>query len=68
MHNLHTNIALQGALLDKEYREKRFGDYNTFSKYIDNNIKEINALSFSKYLVNNYNEYKEYICADAIDL
>lgn len=53
------------ALLDKEYREKRFGDYNTFSKYIDNNIKEINALSFSKYLVNNYNEYKEYICADA---
>lgn len=51
-------------LLDKDYREKRFGNYNTFSKYVENNIKEISSLSFTQYLVNDKNGNKEYVCKD----
>lgn len=51
-------------LLDKDYREKRFGDYNTFSKYVENNIKEISSMTFTKYLVNTGDDYKEYVCKD----
>ena len=48
----------------KDYREKRFGDYNTFSKYVENNIKEISSMTFTKYLVNTGDDYKEYVCKD----
>lgn len=48
--------------LDKEYREKRFGNYNNFAKYIEeNNLKNI---SIQNYLVNRYNDYNEYVCKD----
>ncbi len=51
-------------LFDEEYRNKRFGDYDTFSKYVDNNLKEIAETSFEQYLVNTYDGYKEYVCKD----
>lgn len=51
-------------LFDKEYREKRFGDFETFSKFIDNNIQDIAKLSFTQYLTNDYDTYKEYVCKD----
>lgn len=51
-------------LFDEEYRNKRFGNYETFSKYVDNNLQDIAKLSFTQYLVNNYDGYKEYVCKD----
>lgn len=51
-------------LLDKDYREKRFGNYDTFSKYIENNIKEISSLTFTQYLVNDNQGSKQYVCKD----
>lgn len=51
-------------LFEEEYRNKRFGDYQAFSKYVDNNLQDIAKLSFTKYLVNNYDGYKEYVCKD----
>ena len=51
-------------LFDEEYKKKRFGDYENFSKYVDNNLQDIAKLSFTQYLVNNYDGYKEYVCKD----
>lgn len=51
-------------LLDKDYREKRFENYDTFSKYIENNIKEISSLTFTQYLVNDNQGSKQYVCKD----
>ena len=51
-------------LFDEEYKNKRFGDYKTFSKYVDNNLQDIAKLTFTEYLVNNYDGYKEYVCKD----
>ena len=51
-------------LLDKDYRENRFGDYDTFSQYIENNIKEISSLTFTQYLVNDNQGSKQYVCKD----
>ena len=50
--------------MNQEYRNKRFGNYETFSKYVDNNLQDIAKLSFTQYLVNNYDGYKEYVCKD----
>lgn len=51
-------------LFDEEYKNKRFGEYETFSKYVDNNLQDIAKLTFTEYLVNNYDGYKEYVCKD----
>ncbi len=40
------------------------GEYETFSKYVDNNLQDIAKLTFTEYLVNNYDGYKEYVCKD----
>ncbi len=51
-------------LLDEEYRKNRFGNYDTFNTFVNNNLKEISALTFEKYLVNKVDGYKEYVCKD----
>lgn len=50
--------------LDQEYREERFGDFKNFEKFVQQNLEEINKAELKKYLVNNYNNYTEYICQD----
>lgn len=51
-------------LFSEEYRDKRFGSYENFSKFVENNLKEIAGISFEQYLVNTYDGYKEYVCKD----
>ena len=50
--------------LDEEYRNKRFDNYEGFEKYVNNNKQEIDNLSIDEYLVNEYEDYKEYVCKD----
>lgn len=50
--------------LNKEYREKRFGDFEAFKNYIENNKQEIQTLTLAKYQANEKNGYEEYVCID----
>lgn len=50
--------------LDDEYKRIRFGNIDEYKKYIQNNINEIKSIRMSEYLVNNYNDYTEYVCKD----
>lgn len=48
--------------LDKNYREKRFGSYSEFEKYIKEN--NVNNAKLASYLVNREDDYTEYVCKD----
>lgn len=48
--------------LDKNYREKRFGSYSEFAKYIKEN--NVNKAKLASYLVNREDDYTEYVCKD----
>lgn len=67
--NSYKNIALAKPemayeFLDKEYREKRFGDITSYTKYLQANQEDLKTLQLSQYLVNGYDEYTEYVCKD----
>lgn len=51
-------------LLDKQYREKRFGSLDEFKKYVDKNKKEISTIEASNYVKNVHQDYIEYVCRD----
>lgn len=47
--------------LEEEYKNQRFGDILAYKKYIEDNKEEMESLQISKYLVNNYEEYTQYV-------
>lgn len=51
-------------LLDNEYKKIKFKDINEFNEYIDNNSSRIEDMEISKYKINSYSDYTEYICVD----
>jgi len=48
-------------LLDEEYRAKRFGSLAEYERYVQNNIGSINSIVVSRYLVEDKEEYKQYV-------
>ena len=50
--------------LDKEYKQKRFGDINKYKEYIELNRENLEAAEITKYKVNYYEDSIEYICID----
>ena len=50
--------------LDKEYREKRFGNIEKYEKYINSRQDIIKNMLLRKYQINKYDEYEQYICLD----
>ena len=58
------NAKLGYQLLDEEYKNQRFEDEENFEKYVQKNYNELISIRCVKYLVNNYDNYKEYICQD----
>ena len=52
-------------LLDEEYRNKRFGNYEKFATYVKNNSEDIEKSLLLQYKIETFDEYKEYICKDA---
>lgn len=61
---LNIKYDLQTAYneLNEEYRNKRFSNIDDFKQYITNN--NLGDVELSKYKVNRYDEYSEYICLD----
>lgn len=51
-------------LLDTSYRKEKYGSYEEFKNYVDNNKDDIQYASINKYQVSEYNGVKEYICVD----
>ena len=69
MNSLKNNLISDpeytyNSLLEEDYKLKRFGNYENFKKYIEDNKEEINNINISKYMVNNYEKYTEYVCMD----
>lgn len=67
--NLYKNMTLMKPelaynFLDKDYRQKRFGDVSDYIKYLNENHEYLETLQLSQYLVNGYDEYTEYVCKD----
>ena len=54
-------------LLNEEYRNKKFGDYNGFSQYIDSNYDRLRTINLSMYQVTEENGYKQYVLLDQDD-
>lgn len=50
--------------LNKEYRESRFKNVDNFKKYISKNKDDINSLNVERYITEDKQEYKTYICID----
>lgn len=50
--------------LDEQYQQKRFGDYNNFNEYIENNRQKLEKSEIKKYKIETYDNYKEYLCID----
>ena len=49
-------------LLEEEYKKQRFGNLETYQKYISNNREELEGLRLTQYLVNDNEEYMQYVC------
>lgn len=52
------------TLLDEQYRDKRFGNYDNFKIYVQKSNEVLEKSILMKYQIENFSEYKEYICKD----
>ena len=48
-------------LINDEYKEIRFGNYDNFYKYINDNIEIFNNMEFNKFQINYYEDYTQYV-------
>ena len=51
-------------LLNKEYREARFGSLDNFKQYVKKNYSTIYYIELTKYKINRNDGYTQYICID----
>ena len=70
--NYYKNKSLHNTkeaynLLDEDYRNKRFGNINEYMKYINENKDRIEGITIEQYLVNQEEDYTEYVCKDQYD-
>lgn len=59
-----SNPNILYEFLDEDYRDKRFGSLQNFKDYINDNNEQISKIRLSQYLVNNNDEYIEYVAKD----
>lgn len=50
--------------MEDNYKNERFGSLETFEKYINDNKNEFESIETTKYLVNKYDDYIEYVWLD----
>lgn len=62
--NLLNNQNYAYELLDEEYKEKKYENYNNFENVIKRDYELIKGAYLNKYLINEHDNYKEYICLD----
>jgi hypothetical protein len=63
-NNIIFNIQEAFNKLDKEYMEKRFGNFENYRNYVQENINDILEIKLAKYQINQYDTYTQYICID----
>lgn len=51
-------------LLDTEYSQKKYNDYESFENYVNANKEKIEYASINKYQVTEHDGTKEYVCID----
>lgn len=59
-----SNPEIAYEYLDKDYKQKRFGNVENYKKYIEDNKEEISTIRLLKYTGEVNNDYDEYICID----
>lgn len=59
-----SNPTLAYKYLDSEYKQKRFSSIDKYKEYVEKNKKELNIITLKEYLVNNQDDYTEYVCKD----
>lgn len=59
-----TRLDIAYDLLEDKYKEKRFGSLQDFENYVEDNKEQISKIRIEQYLVNNYEEYIEYVVKD----
>lgn len=57
-----TKVAYE--LLNEEYRQKKYGNYENFENYVKNNKEKILNSSIDKYQITEKDGIKKYICID----
>ena len=50
--------------LQEDYKLKKFETLENFERYVESNKEEIAGLQIQKYLVNNHEDYTEFVCMD----
>ena len=65
--NMIYNKQVAYENLDKEYRNKRFPNIEDFTKYVQNNIREISIMKLSAYQKNKTENGIQYVCIDTKD-
>ena len=56
-----TNSEKAFSLLDEEYKTLRFVNYDNFNKYIQDNLTKLENMQFSKFEINYFDEYDQYV-------
>ncbi len=49
------------SLINDEYKSLRFGNYDNFNQYVNNNITKFSNMEFSKFKIIYYDDYTQYI-------
>lgn len=62
-----SNLNEAYLLINEEYRNKRFGTFEKFKEYVDNNEEFFKNGSFIEYLVEYFEDYDQYYCKDIND-
>ena len=68
--DLYKTLAINNTVkayeyLDEEYKQKRFGSFENYKKYVQENTNEINQIQPTEYLINRYDDYTEYVAKDS---
>ena len=58
------NIQNAYELLDEKYAKKRFSSQEDFKQYINNKQEQIKSAYVTRYQINEYDTYTQYICID----
>lgn len=54
-------------LLDKKYREAKFGNIDSFKRYVETNLNQIQDIIIEKYQAIETPDYTQYVCVDQRD-
>lgn len=59
-----TNAQESFNILNEEYRLAKFGTFEQYNEFILENMQDIQNTSIESYMVNDYNDYTEFVCID----